>query len=301
MASRIVRPARRALLSAAGAAVVLAVGACGSASSTPSSSSGSSASGVAKGEVILATTTSTQDSGLLDVLVPAFEESSGFRVKTVAVGTGQALKMGQQGNADVLLVHAPSSEKTFMDGGYGSERKLVMHNYFLVVGPRSDPAAIGAAPSAAAAFQKIATAKAPFVSRGDGSGTETKELAIWSKAGITPKGQSWYLQSGQGMGATLQIASEKQGYTLTDDATFLSSASKLQLTSLLKGDPALLNIYHVIVVNPAKSPKVNSTGAAAFADYVTGPAGQALIGGFGKEKYGRPLFTSDAGKNESDL
>lgn len=297
MASHNVRPTRRALLSAAGAAVVLVIGACGSASS----GSGNPASPPAKGKVILATTTSTQDSGLLDVLVPAFEKASGFQVKTVAVGTGQALKMGQQGNADVLLVHAPSSEKTFMEGGYGSERRLVMHNYFLVVGPQPDPAAIGTAPSAAAAFQKIATARAPFVSRGDGSGTETKELAVWSKAGITPKGQSWYLQSGQGMGATLQIASEKQGYTLTDDATFLSSASKLRLTSLLKGDPALLNIYHVIVVNPAKFPKVNSTGAGAFADYVTGATGQALIAGFGNEKYGRPLFTSDAGKNETDL
>jgi tungstate transport system substrate-binding protein len=209
--------------------------------------------------------------------------------------------MWQQGNADVLLVHAPSSEKTFMDGGYGVDRRLVAHNYFLIVGPASDPAKVASAATAADALKKIASAKAPFVSRGDGSGTETKELAIWSKTGITPKGQPWYLQSGQGMGATLQIASEKQGYTLTDDATFLASASKLKLTSLVKGDPFLLNVYHVISVNPAKWPKVNSAGAKAFGDYLTQPAGQSLIGGFGTAKYGKPLFTADAGKSETEL
>lgn len=250
--------------------------------------------------MILATTTSTQDSGLLDELVPAFEKASGYQVKTVAVGSGQALKMGEQGNADVLLVHSPAAEKTFMTAGHGSERRLVAHNYFLVVGPAGDPAHVSGT-SAAAAFTKIAAAKATFVSRGDGSGTETKELAIWKKAAVTPEGQSWYLQSGQGMGATLQIASEKQAYTLTDDATFLAAQSKLQLTSLVTSDPFLLNVYHVIVISSAKFPKVNDAGAKAFAGYVTGPEGQAIIGAFGKQKYGRTLFTADAGKDEGSL
>jgi tungstate transport system substrate-binding protein len=198
-------------------------------------------------------------------------------------------------------VHSPAAEKAFVSAGYGTDRRLVAHNYFLVVGPSADPAGVSGAATAAAAFTKIASAKAAFVSRGDGSGTETKELAIWTKAGITPKGQSWYLQSGQGMGATLQIASEKRGYTLTDDATFLASASNLKLTSLVKGDPFLLNVYHVIAVNPSKSPKVNSEGAKAFEDYITGSAGQALIAEFGKAKFGQALFVADAGKNESDL
>lgn len=264
----------------------------------PATSSGTTPS---SGDLILATTTSTQDSGLLDVLIPAFEKASGLKVKTVAVGTGQALTMGQEGNADVLLVHAPSSEKTFMDGGFGVDRRLVMNNHFFVVGPKADPAGIATATTAKDAFAKIAAASATFVSRGDGSGTETKELAIWKSLNITLKGNAWYLQSGQGMGATLQIASEKKGYTLTDDATFLANSAKLQLVTLVKGDPALLNIYHVISVNPEKWPKVNAAGAKAFSDYVTSAAGQELIGSYGKDKFGQPLFGADAGKNESDL
>jgi tungstate transport system substrate-binding protein len=277
----------------------LALSACSTA--TPASTPASTPPVPATPALILATTTSTQDSGLLDELVPAFQKATGYVVKTVAVGTGQALTMGQQGNADVLLVHAPSSEKTFMDGGFGVDRLLVAHNYFLIVGPKSDPAGIASAKTANEAFAKIAAAKATFVSRGDGSGTETKELAIWKAKNITPKGQAWYIQSGQGMGATLQIASEKQGYTITDNATFIANTSKLQLTSLVQGDPSLLNIYHVISVNPAKWPKVNSVGAKAFSDYVTSSAGQDLIGGFGKAKYGQALFVADAGKNEADL
>jgi tungstate transport system substrate-binding protein len=266
--------------------------------SAPATSSGSTPS---SGDLILATTTSTQDSGLLDVLIPAFEKAAGLKVKTVAVGTGQALTMGQEGNADVLLVHAPASEKTFMDGGFGVDRRLVMNNHFFIVGPASDPAGIASATTAKDAFTKIAAASATFVSRGDGSGTETKELAIWTSLNITPKGNSWYLQSGQGMGATLQIASEKKGYTLTDDATFLANSAKLQLVTLVKNDPALLNTYHVISVNPEKWPKVNAAGAKAFSDYVTSAAGQELIGGYGKDRFGQALFTADAGKNEADL
>ncbi|MHB9863576.1 ABC transporter substrate-binding protein [Streptomyces sp. YIM S03343] len=296
--SKLTRPTRRAVCWAAAAVTAATVAGCGG---TASSASGSATSAPAKRGVILATTTSTQDSGLLDVLVPAFEKASGYQVKTVAVGTGEALKMGQQGNADVLLVHAPSKEETFMAGGYGVDRRLVAHNHFYVVGPTSDPAGLKSAATAAAAFKKIAAAKSAFVSRGDGSGTETKELAVWDKAGVNPKGKSWYLQSGQGMGATLLITSQKQGYTLTDDSTFLSTKSKLQLTSLVQGDPFLLNVYHVIEVNPAKFPKANSAGAKAFEDYVTGSKGQSIIAEFGKDKFGKPLFSADAGKSETEL
>ena len=251
-------------------------------------------------DLILATTTSTQDSGLLDVLVPDFEQKTGYVVKTVAVGSGEALKMGQQCNADVLLVHSPAAEKDFMANNYGSDRRLVMHNDFVVVGPSSDPAGIKNSTTAIDAFTKIANSKSPFVSRADQSGTNTKELAIWKSANITPSGD-WYIESGQGMLATLQIASEKAAYTLSDRATFLSNQSAVQLEILVQGDASLLNIYHVIVVNPANCPTVNNTGAIAFADYMVSPATQTLIGGFGVEKFGQALFTPDAGKDESTL
>ena len=294
-------------------ALVLAAAACTSAatpspqaSTTPASAAAASAAATgapAPGgpmSLILATTTSLQDSGLLDVLVPAFETASGYTVKTVAVGTGQALTMGQQGNADVLFVHAPTQEKTFMDAGWGVDRRLVAHNYFWIVGPASDPAGIGGMTSAVDAFKKIAASGATFVSRGDNSGTNTKELALWKSAGITPSG-SWYLSTGQGMGATLQVASEKGGYTLTDTATYLSNQANLSLQALLKSDPTLINIYSVIAVNPAKWPKVNAAGAKAFEDYVTGAAGQQIIASFGIAKFGLALFNADAGKDYSSL
>jgi len=251
-------------------------------------------------ELILATTTSTQDSGLLDVLVPAFEKQSGYTVKTVAVGTGQALQMGQDGNADVLLVHAPASEKTYMEGGFGAERLLVMHNDFIIVGPAADPAGIKGSSAAIDALKKIAAATAPFVSRGDDSGTHKAELALWKKAEITPEGD-WYIESGQGMGATLKIAGEKAAYTLTDRATYLANKEGLGLEVLVEGDTSLLNIYHVITVNPEKWPKVNVEGAKAFAQFLISPATQKLIGGFGVEKYGQPLFFADADKTDADL
>jgi len=250
--------------------------------------------------LILATTTSTQDSGLLDVLVPDFEQKTGYTVKTVAVGSGQAMTMGQQCNADVLLVHSPSAEKDFMNSKYGSDRRLVMHNDFIIVGPPSDPAGIKGMTSATDAFTKIANAQSPFISRGDNSGTNTKELALWKAANLTPSG-SWYSESGQGMGATLKIASEKGAYTLTDRATYLANKANLQLDDLVEGDASLLNIYHVIVVNPANCPSVNNTGAISFADYMVSPATQDLIGKFGVDKYGQVLFTPDAGKDESSL
>ena len=250
--------------------------------------------------LILATTTSTQDSGLLDVLIPDFEQRSGYTVQTVAVGSGEAMKMGQQCNADVLLVHSPSAEKDFMTNGYGSDRRLVMHNDFVVVGPAADSAAIKGSATAVDAFTKIAAAKSPFITRGDTSGTNSKELAIWKSANITPEGD-WYIESGQGMLATLQIASEKAAYTLSDRATFLANQATLQLEILVQGDASLLNIYHVIVVNPANCSTVNNTGAIAFADYVISPEAQALIGSFGLEKYGQALFTPDAGKDETTL
>ncbi len=293
------------------ATVVLIAGACSSGSVSPQASAAApsaaasqvaspSAGPAGSTNLILATTTSLQDSGLLDVLVPAFEKASGYTVKTVAVGTGQALTMGQEGNADVLFVHAPSQEQAFVDAGWGVDRRLVAHNYFWIVGPSADPAGISGLTSAVDAFKKIATSGATFVSRGDKSGTNTKELALWKSAGITPTG-SWYIESGQGMGATLQIASEKGGYTLTDTATFLSNQAQLALAALVKSDSSLINIYSVIAVNPAKWPKVNTAGAKAFEDYVTGTAGQQIIATFGTDTFGMALFNADAGKGYSSL
>ncbi len=248
-------------------------------------------------ELILATTTSTRDTGLLDVLLPLFQTQTGYNVKMVAVGSGQALQMGQDGNADVLLVHSPAAEKTYMDGGFGKERLLVMHNDFVIVGPATDPAQIKGTATAVAAFQKIANAKALFVSRNDKSGTNSMELSLWKSASLTPQGD-WYLQTGQGMADTLRVASEKEGYTLTDRGTYLAQKSTLQLDILVEGDKALLNIYHVITVNPDKWPKVNYTGARAFADWLVSPDIQKFIATFGVDKYGSPLFYPDAGKPE---
>jgi tungstate transport system substrate-binding protein len=250
--------------------------------------------------LILATTTSTQDSGLLDVLVPDFEQKTGYVVKTVAVGSGAAMKMGQECNADVLLVHSPAAEKDFMANNYGTNRLLVMHNDFVVVGPSADPAGIKGASTAVEALTMIANAKATFISRGDDSGTNAKELAIWKLANITPEGV-WYIESGQGMLATLQIANEKAAYTISDRATYLANKDALQLEILAQGDASLLNIYHVITLNTGNCPSINSVGGNAFADYMVSSEAQALIGSFGTEKFGQPLFTPDAGKDESTL
>jgi tungstate transport system substrate-binding protein len=251
--------------------------------------------------LILATTTSTQDSGLLDVLVPLFETESGYTVQTVAVGSGEAMKMGEEGNADVLLVHAPASEVTFMEGGFGRDRFLVMHNDFIIVGPASDPAGIKGQASAVEAFKAIFTAGAPFITRGDDSGTHKKELALWKSAGQDPAGQAWYTDTGQGMGASMIVASEKAAYILTDRATYLANKDNYQLEILVEGDNSLLNVYHVITVNPDKWPKANYEGALAFANFMIAPATQEVIGKFGVDKFGLPLFFPDADKTDADL
>ncbi|HHW43074.1 MAG TPA: extracellular solute-binding protein [Desulfotomaculum sp.] len=251
-------------------------------------------------DVILATTTSTQDSGLLDVLIPAFEKKTGYKVKPIAVGTGQALAMGEKGEADVLLVHAPESEKKLVDSGVGINYQLVMHNDFIVVGPENDPAGIKSAKNTVEAFKKIAQTQSTFVSRGDDSGTHKKEKDIWKEAGITPGGK-WYQEAGTGMGNTLNIANEKAGYTLSDRATYLANQKNLKLKILYEGDRTLLNIYHVMQVNPQKFSKVNADGAKAFVDFMVSPETQQIIGKFGVDKYGQPLFFPDAGKKMEDL
>ena len=251
-------------------------------------------------EVILATTTSTRDSGLLNVLVPVFEEESGYTLKTIAVGTGKALQMGEEGNADVLFVHAPAAEKEFMEGGFGTERLLVMHNDFVIVGPSSDPAGIKGNTSPQQALDGIAAAEAGFVSRGDDSGTHKKELSLWEAASGIPQGE-WYIESGQGMGDTLRIASEKEAYTLTDRATYLFNRDTLDLDILVEGDPLLLNIYHVMTVNADKWVHVNKDGGLTFAEFLVKPETQQMIEEYGVDKFGQPLFFPDAGKAESEL
>lgn len=246
-------------------------------------------------DLILATTTSTVDSGLLDELVPIFEKRTGFRVKTIAVGTGQALAMGEKGEADVLLAHSPRAEKMLVDSGAAGNYRLVMHNDFMIIGPADDPAKIkGKKPGEA--FKSIYDWGAVFVSRGDDSGTNKLELALWEETGLDPKGAKWYVESGQGMGATLMMASEKGAYTLSDRGTYLAQKANARLDILCEGDASLKNIYHVMEVNPEKFGKVNAEGAEAFIDFITSPEIQQLIGQFGKAKFGQPLFFPDAGK-----
>lgn len=251
--------------------------------------------------IILSTTTSTQDSGLLDVLIPIFEKKTGYFVKTIAVGSGQAMAMGQKGEADVLLVHSPAAEKKFIAEGYGINRRLVMHNDYIIVGPPSDPAGIKGMKSAAGAFKKIAAANSVFMSRGDNSGTHSKERDIWKAAGINAEGQKWYQQTGLGMGQTLAIAAEKKTYTVADRGTYLALKKNLGLDILTEGDAILLNIYNVIEVNPAKWLKVNAAGAKAFADFMVSSQTQNIIKTFGVDKFGSPLFFPDAGKKEDRL
>jgi len=251
--------------------------------------------------IILATTTSTQDSGLLDVLLPIFEKKTGYFVKTIAVGSGQAMAMGQKGEADVLLVHSPEAERKFIAEGYGVNRRLIMHNDYIIVGPSEDPAKIKGVKSSSEAFKRIASMKILFISRGDNSGTHSKERTIWKAAGINPEGEKWYQQTGLGMGQTLNVAAEKKGYTLADRGTYLALKKNLNLNILVEGDAILLNIYHVIEVTPAKWAKVNAAGGKAFSDFMVSKETQDIIKTFGIDKFGSPLFFPDAGKKEEEL
>jgi tungstate transport system substrate-binding protein len=250
--------------------------------------------------VILSTTTSTQDSGLLDVLVPLFEKQTGYTVKTVSVGTGQALALAAKGDADVALVHAPSLEKQFVAEGKLINRRLVMYNDFVIIGPKEDPAKVRLAKGAVNALKAIAQSRTNFVSRGDNSGTHVLEKALWKEAGVEPKG-SWYIETGQGMGATLGVANEKNAYSITDRGTYLAFGKRVGLPILIEGDRALLNIYSVMEVNPANGPRINAAGGKAFADFMVAPQTQNVIRNFGVEKFAQSLFIPVAGKKEEDL
>jgi len=243
-------------------------------------------------ELILATTTSTQDSGLLDVLVPMFEEESGLSVKVIAVGSGAALAMGRSGDADVLLVHSPAAEQTLVADGFGIDRTRVMYNDFIIVGPADDPAGIAASQDAVAALAAIADAGARFYSRGDDSGTHAMELRLWETVGVSPAERPWYSEVGQGMGATLTIAADAGGYTLTDRATWLAAADPAVLPLYVEGDERLFNVYHVIVVNPDAFPNLslNDRGAEEFRAFLVADEAQDVIATFGADRYGQPLF-----------
>ena len=258
--------------------VTLALGACGD-----------------DNELILATTTSTDNSGLLEVLVPLFEEQSGDSVKVIAVGSGAAIQLGERGDADLLLVHSPAAELAFVEAGFGVERARVMFNDFVIVGPPDDPAGIAGTVDAAAAFAAIHAAEAGFVSRGDDSGTHAKERSLWEAAGLgTPTGESWYAESGQGMGATLTIAAERGAYTLSDRATWLAVSDPADLPIHTEGDEALFNVYHVIVVNPDRHDGLSTEAARRFRSFLLDPATQEVISAFGLEEHGQALFTGYA-------
>ncbi len=247
-------------------------------------------------ELVLATTTSTYDSGLLDAILPDFEQKTGIKVDVVAVGTGQALKLGQSKDADVLLVHAKSREEQFVADGYAPFRKDVMYNDFVILGPSADPAGIRGLTSAADAFRKIADARATFVSRGDNSGTHMKEMAIWQAAGVEPAGD-WYESAGQGMGAVLTMANEQQAYTLSDRATYLSRRDGLDLDILVEGDPMLFNQYGVLPIAQDEAHQDKFAAAMAFVDWITSPETQQLIAEFGKAQYGQQLFYPNANQD----
>jgi tungstate transport system substrate-binding protein len=244
-------------------------------------------------ELKLATTTSTEDSGLLDVLLPAFEKDTNYKVKVIAVGSGQAIIMGEAGDVDVLLVHSRAAEDKFVADGFGIDRRDVMYNDFLIIGPADDPAGIKGSTDAVKAFAAIAQKQAAFVSRADDSGTDKKEKGIWEKAAIKPAG-TWYIESGQGMGDVFRIADEKKAYTLIDRATYLALKDKYKLGIIIEGDKSLLNPYGVIPVNPAKFPKTDYEGATKFAEWLTSEKGQKMIGEFGVKEFGQQLFVPDA-------
>lgn len=251
------------------------------------------ASAQSRASIILGTTTSTQDSGLLDVLVPRFEKERRTEVKVIAVGSGAALRMAESGDVDVVLVHSPASEQRYVEAGDLVEGRLVMHNDFLIVGPADDPAGIRKRTSITDVMQAIA-ARSVFISRGDDSGTHTQELALWAAARIDPKSLARREETGQGMGATLNIADQKRAYTLTDRGTYLALRRSLGLAILFQGDPNLRNVYHVYAVNPKKHPSVKAAEARAFIEFLVSAPIQQLIAAFGRDKYGEPLFFPDA-------
>lgn len=242
------------------------------------------------GSLIVATTTSIQDCGLLDVLIPTFQKKTGYLVKVIPCGSGQAMVLGRRGEADVLLVHSPSEETRFMEEGFGLRRRLVMCNYFLIVGPAEDPARVNGSSSAVEAMRRIFFSSALFLSRGDNSGTHIKEMGLWREAGVDPRGKRWYQETGLGMGQTLAMASDKRGYTICDSATYLSMKRHLESVVLFKGDPLLINVYHVIEVSNLRWPKVNERAARTFSDYLLYEQTQSLIGKFGLQEHGSPLF-----------
>jgi len=246
-------------------------------------------------DVILATTTSLYDTGLLDSIVPIFERQSGYHVKVVAVGSGQALAMGRRGDADVAFVHSPAAERAFMEAGYGVRRRIVASNYFTIAGPPDDPALVREAADAAEAFRRIAASGQPFASRGDSSGTNARELALWTQIGVRPA-RAAYIETGQGMSATLLVANERKAYVLTDRATFGYLRTHLDLVALRGPEHALTNIYHVIELNPAGHPQMNIEGGRAFADFVVSNQVQQLLAHFGEERLGEPMFVPAWGK-----
>lgn len=279
-----------------GLLVVFLAAACASPTPTPQPTevvqeSAPTSAPAAEKKIILATTTSTQDSGLLDYLLPMFSDETGIKVEVVAVGSGQALQLGQDGNADVLLVHSRAKEDEFMTAGHGTRREDVMYNDFVIVGPESDPAGIKGMTNAVDALKKIMETQSTFLSRGDESGTHTKELSLWKKGEIEPQGD-WYVSTGQGMGEVLTMAEEQQGYTLSDRATFLARTKEgIKLAILVEGDKALFNPYGVIAVNPEKNPNIKADFASQFIDWIISLPVQEKISEFGKQDFGQSLFT----------
>ena len=254
-----------------------------------------SLAGHAQERLKLSTTTSTDNSGLLSVLHPVFEEMYGVKVDVIAVGTGKALKIGANGDVDVVFVHAPAAELKYVESGDFIDRKAVMHNDFVIVGPETEPAGLDKATSAVEALGQIANAKADFISRGDDSGTHKKEKSLWQQAAIQPQG-SWYIQAGQGMGAVLKIADEKQAYALTDRGTQIAYADKMSLDVVYEGDEALFNPYHVMAVNPEKHQFVNYPLAGKYIEFITSKQGQKIIADF--KKSGQQLFYPDVNNED---
>ena len=268
---------------------VLSILGCSSKSSRPDKTSGKAEKSSPVETMVLATTTSTRDTDLLEVLLPIFKEETGIEVKAVAVGSGQALELGRRGDADVLLTHSPAAEEKFMAEGYGEERRPLMYNDFVVVGPASDPAQLKGAASVKEVFQLLVQSKSRFVSRGDESGTHVKEKQLWESAKIKPEGD-WYIQAGTGMAEVLRMADQKKAYTLSDRATYLSQQNSLDLKVAYEGDPSLKNHYSVIVVSPHKNPKVRRDAARKFAEFLLSPKGRKIITEYGVSKFGQQLF-----------